>query len=77
MNNNFLLRANLLFIMSKYDDEKKSFYDKLTEITDELFDISNKNNYGFTRKEIEDFVRPNIAQNNFGEQVISDGYIPW
>ena len=43
MNNNFLLRANLLFIMSKYDDEKKSFYDKLTEITDELFDISNKN----------------------------------
>lgn len=77
MNNNFLLRANLLFIMSKYDDEKKSFYDKLTEITDKLFDISNKNNYGFTRKEIENFVRPNIAQNNFSEQVISDGYIPW
>ena len=77
MNNDFLLRANLLYIMAKYDDEKKSFYDKLTSITEELFDISNKNGYGFTKKEIEDFVRPNIAQNNFGEQVIEDGYIPW
>lgn len=77
MNNEFLLRANLLYILVKYDNEKKSFYDKLTAITNELYDISNKNNYGFTREEIEEFVKPNIAQNNFGEQIIEDGYIPW
>lgn len=77
MNKEFLLRANLLYIMVKYDDEKKSFYDKLNSITDELYTVSTNNGWNFTKKEIEDFVRPNIAQNNFSEQIIDDGYIPW
>ena len=78
MNNDFILRAHLLNIMNKYDNDEISFYDKLNNITDELYNTSVTNNWGYTRKQIEDIVRPNIAQDNFDLKVINgEGYIPW
>ena len=44
MNNDFILRAHLLNIMNKYDNDEISFYDKLNNITDELNNTSVTNN---------------------------------
>ena len=78
INNDFILRANLLNIMNKYDNVEVSFYNKLNVITEELYNISIVNNWGYTRKQIEDIVRPNITQDNFDLKIINgNGYMPW
>lgn len=78
MNNDFIIRAHLLNIMNKYDNTEVSFYDKLNSITNELYNVSVTNAWGYSRKQIEDIVRPNIAQDNFDLKVINgEGYIPW
>lgn len=78
MNNDFIVKAYLLNIMNKYDAEEKSFYDKLNVITEEMYDASIKLGWGYSKLELENIVRQNIAQDNFDLKIINgDGYFPW